>query len=68
MNLFMYLEKTLLCTGLTPPSKLLVLFCSFAAAIMMTHPLYCLGVTALILIWGVHSPEVSVISNGFGQY
>ena len=59
MNLFMYLEKDTFVHRLDPRAKLLVLFCSFAAAIMMTHPLYCLGVTALILIWGALAGSLS---------
>lgn len=52
MNLFMYLEKDTFVHRLDPRAKLLFLFCSFVSAVLMTEPLYALGVTAVVLIWG----------------
>jgi energy-coupling factor transport system permease protein len=53
MSLFMYIEKNTFIHRLDPRAKLLILLCSFAAAIMMTHPLSGLAVTGLVLVWGL---------------
>lgn len=52
MNLFMYLENDSFVHKLDPRAKLLAMFCSFVAAVLMTQPLFGLAVTVIVLIWG----------------
>jgi energy-coupling factor transport system permease protein len=53
MSLFMYIEKNTLVHRLDPRAKLLILFSSFTAAILMTHPLYGLAVSGVVVTWGL---------------
>lgn len=52
MNLFMYLENDSFVHRLDPRAKLLAMFCSFVAAVLLTQPLFGLAVTVMVLIWG----------------
>jgi energy-coupling factor transport system permease protein len=48
----MYLENDSFVHKLDPRAKLLAMFCSFVAAVLMTQPLFGLAVTVIVLIWG----------------